>query len=69
MPKPKRREKLPLATEVALVLACKLCAILALWYFFFGPETRPEMTPESVAQVLLSPSAPVATPFASGESQ
>ncbi len=60
---------MPLAAEVALVLACKLCAILALWYFCFGPETRPEMTPEAVAQALLSPSAPVTTPFPSGESR
>jgi len=69
MPKPKRREKLSLAAEVVLVLAGKLCAILALWYFCFGPETRPEVTPESVAQALLSPAAPVTPPFPSGESR
>ncbi len=68
---PKRRGKLPLAAEVALVLACKLCALFALWYFCFGPETRLATTPEVVAQALLSPSTSASSrhPYPAGESQ
>ena len=49
-----RRKNPRLAFEIGIVLACKLCAIFMLWCLFFGPDKRPEQTPENVANVLLS---------------
>ena len=48
---PKKRPRLLL--EIAVVLCCKLAAIFALWYFFFGPETRIAQTPDNVAAGIL----------------
>ena len=43
-----------LMCEIALVLACKLTVIFALWFFFFGPDKRIEQTPETVAVGILN---------------
>ncbi len=69
MTQQKKRARLPLATEIAIVLACKLCALLALWHFCFGPETRPAQTPDAVAQAFFSSSAPSRPSSPSGESR
>jgi hypothetical protein len=39
-----------LAREIALILLFKLIAILLLFFLFFGPQHRPDVTPEQVHQ-------------------
>ena len=58
-----------LVIEVSLVLACKLCAIFGLWYFFFGPDKRVQTTPDSVAQTLLEHSSAVPAHLPQGDPQ
>ena len=43
-----------LGIEIALVVLCKLLFIFGLWYFFFSPAHRPEVTTEVVGNVILS---------------
>ncbi|MGN1209897.1 MAG: cytochrome oxidase putative small subunit CydP [Duodenibacillus sp.] len=50
----KARSNPRLVCEIALVLACKLTIIFALWFFFFGPDKRIEQTPEAVAAGILN---------------
>ena len=40
--------------ELALVIACKLLFIFCLWYFFFSPEHRTEVTPEVISDAFLN---------------
>ena len=40
--------------ELALVIACKLLFIFCLWYFFFSPEHRTEVTPEVISDAFFS---------------
>ncbi len=42
-----------LIVEIAIVIACKLLFIFGLWYFFFSPEHRPAVTPETVGSAIL----------------
>lgn len=44
-----------LALEVAVVLACKLLFIFCLWWLFFSPEHRTDVTPEKMSNFLLGP--------------
>lgn len=44
-----------LALEVAGVLACKLLFIFCLWWLFFSPEHRTDVTPEKMGDFLLGP--------------
>lgn len=50
-----------LLLEIAVVLCCKLAAIFALWYFFFGPEHRIAQTPDNVAAGILDRSSVTST--------
>jgi len=47
------RVRHPLAREIAVVLAIKLVALTALYFVFFGPDHRPDLTPESVGRAIL----------------
>ena len=38
--------------EIAAVIACKLLFIFCLWYFFFSPAHRPEVTPQTMSSVI-----------------
>lgn len=40
--------------ELALVIGCKLLFIFCLWYFFFSPEHRTEVTPEVISDAFFS---------------
>lgn len=40
--------------ELTLVIVCKLLFIFCLWYFFFSPEHRMEVTPEIVGDAFFS---------------
>jgi len=50
-----------LIVEIVAVLLIKLAVITALWFAFFGPETRVEISPASVSQGLLE-RGPTASP-------
>ena len=43
--------------EVAAVLFFKLAAITLIWYLFFGPNHRVNVTPDRVQQSLFAPGA------------
>ena len=47
-----RLKKPKLIVEIALVICCKLLFIFGLWYFFFSPEHRPEVTSDVVSSVM-----------------
>lgn len=49
-----RRSRLrhPLAREITLVLTIKVLALAALYFTFFGPSHRPDLTPEAVGEAL-----------------
>ena len=36
------------------LIACKLLFIFCLWYFFFSPEHRTEVTPEVISDAFFS---------------
>ena len=46
--------KSKLGREIAVVIACKLLFIFCLWYFFFSPEHRTEVTPEVISDAFFS---------------
>lgn len=53
MTKPLRPKKEPkLLTEIALVIVCKLLFIFGLWFFFFSPEHRTQVTPEVMSEAI-----------------
>ncbi|MEF9943089.1 MAG: hypothetical protein RR101_04215 [Burkholderiaceae bacterium] len=54
------RQRPGLLAEIAAVLVLKLAVITALWFAFFGPDTRVEVSPASVSRGLLD-RAPAAT--------
>lgn len=59
MTKPTRSVREPrLIVEIAVVIACKLAVIFALWYLFFSPEHRTQVTPERVEKALFSSEHP-----------
>ncbi|HSN72761.1 MAG TPA: hypothetical protein VLT59_14695 [Steroidobacteraceae bacterium] len=43
------------ARKVAIVVAVKLLAVLALFVAFFGPSHRPEVSPDTVRERLVEP--------------
>lgn len=52
-----------LIVEIAVVIACKLAVIFALWYLFFSPEHRTQVTPERVEDAIFaSERAPTPAP-------
>ena len=51
-----------LVREIAVVLSVKILLLLAIFLLFFGPERRPDITPD-VLHRLLAPTS--ATPAAS----
>ncbi len=54
------RQRPSLIAEIAALLVLKLAVITALWFAFFGPETRIEVNPATVSQGVLDRS-PAAT--------
>lgn len=48
------RMRLSLGREIALILAIKAVAILALFIFFFGPQHRPDITSQKVTGHLVA---------------
>lgn len=51
-----------LAREIAVVLTVKVLLLLALFLLFFGPERRPDMTPDLLHQLLApAPAVPAAS--------
>ena len=51
----RRRPRLLL--EIAAVITCKLLFIFCLWYFFFSPSHRPEVTPQTMDSVIFGEAA------------
>lgn len=47
--------------EISWVMLFKLAALTLLWYLFFGPSQRVEVTPARVQQTLFAP-GPAAPP-------
>ena len=45
----------PLVREIAVVLALKVVALAALYFLFFGPSQRPDLTPEAVGDAVFGP--------------
>jgi hypothetical protein len=43
-----------LARDIAVVLTVKVALLAAIFWLFFGPDRRPDVTPEAVHR-LLSP--------------
>jgi hypothetical protein len=43
----------PLAREIAVVLVVKVLALAALYFAFFSPAHRPEVTPEIMERAIL----------------
>ena len=59
----------PLAREIGLVLVIKLVLLVCGFWLLFGPETRPQLTPDGILDHLSSAAAPVAGGFTtSGDS-
>lgn len=46
--------KSKLGLEITAVIACKLIFIFGLWYFYFSPAHRPDVTADVVSNVVLS---------------
>ncbi len=44
-----------LGVELAVVLCCKIALIAAIFFMFFGPNTRIDQNPETVSQGILAP--------------
>lgn len=42
-----------LAREIVVVLAVKVAALAALYFLFFGPGHRPDLTPETMERAIL----------------
>ncbi len=53
----------PLAREITIVLVAKLLLLLFGFFLFFGPQTRPSLTPEGILE-RFSATAPVERPDA-----
>ena len=51
------RQNFPLQKKLGIIIACKLVLIFVLWFSFFGPDKRPEQTPEAVAAGILKMTA------------
>lgn len=47
-----------LIVEIAVIIACKLAIIFTLWYLFFSPEHRAQITPEHVESAIFSNEQP-----------
>ena len=54
-----RRRRPGLLAEIILFVAVKLFLIFCLWYLFFSPEHRTDVTPQKMGDALLG--APAAT--------
>lgn len=61
---PPARRRIGLLAEIAIVLACKLLFIFGLWYFFFSPEYRTDVTPDKFSEQILGPSTSKDMPIA-----
>lgn len=59
------RRRPRLIAEIALVIACKLFIIFCLWWFFFSPEHRTTVTPDSMSGAIFG-QVPVETNAGSG---
>lgn len=56
------RRRPGLLAEVLLVVAVKLLLIFCLWYVFFSPEHRTEVTPDKMGDAMFgSPAAAEST--------
>lgn len=55
--------RVSLGHEIAVILAIKSAAILALFIFFFGPDHRPDITSQMVSSHLVD------AEFAAGDRQ
>ena len=55
-------KKPKLIIEIAIVITCKLLFIFGLWYFFFSPDHRPEVTSDIVGSVILGSQTTSTTP-------
>lgn len=47
----------PLAREIGIVLAAKVVLLFCGFWLFFGPDTRPHLTPDGVLQHLSAAAA------------
>ncbi len=45
--------KHPLAREIAVIVVIKLIVIAAIGFVFFGPDSKPKVDADSVAQAVL----------------
>lgn len=51
-----------LAREIAVVLTVKILLLLAIFLLFFGPERRPDITPDLLHRLLApAPATPAAS--------
>jgi len=50
-----------LAREIAVVLTVKILLLLAIFLLFFGPERRPDITPDVLHRLLAPAPATPAT--------
>lgn len=48
----------PLAREISIILLIKLVLLVSGFWLFFGPQTRPHLTPDDILEHL-SAAAPV----------
>ncbi|MFU0842146.1 MAG: hypothetical protein ACFWTZ_05990 [Burkholderia sp.] len=39
---------IPLKVELPIIVVCKLLLIFAMWWIFFSPDHRPEITADTV---------------------
>lgn len=51
---PARRGNRRLRREITAALVFKLCALIVLFIFFFSPQHRPDVSPETLDRVLFS---------------
>lgn len=48
----------PLVRDISIALAFKFLGLCALYFLFFGPDMRPEVTADAVGRALLNAPAP-----------